>query len=248
MEYRANVAKRQSETRYQHVLADPAQFNAEYRPGWQQYFQQAQRTVEEAKVQHAQAQRHLAYCQRRQQITAADVARAHQAEGIRQRQLEQAQLAVRMARLTMYAPASSGLVVNTSKGTVDVKNTGVFVNRLPYTTTSADFTELFGRAGKIRGFTFPRDKKTGKSKGNATIQYKTEAEAQRAIRMFDGYELGKMQLQVRFDKERTAVNPPPNSGPSPSSSRVVEDYPIIVSSSHEHQKDSQSEFPWSQCY
>lgn len=234
MEYRANVAKRQSEDRYQRILADPAQLDAEYRPGWQHFLEQARRAAEEAKNQHDQAARHLAYCQRRQQITAADVARAQQAEEIQQRQLEQAQLAAHMARLTMYAPASSGLNVNTSKGTVDVKSTGIFVNRLPYTITSAEFIELFGRAGKIRGFAFPRDKKTGKSKGNATIQYITEAEAQKAISMFDGYELGKMHLQVRFDKERTAVNPPPSSEPTPSSSRAADVYPVIVSSSREH--------------
>lgn len=113
------------------------------------------------------------------------------------------------AHFPMYALSSSGTPINTSHGTVRTEARGIFVSGLNYKARTKDVEAEFRRAGEVTKCEVQKDTSTGKSKGNATIQYASAAEAQQAIRMFNGRTYMNMKLNVRGDKEATAVSPPP---------------------------------------
>jgi len=113
------------------------------------------------------------------------------------------------ARSPVYALSSSGTPINTSNGTIRTEARGVFISGLNFKARTKDVEGVFGRAGEITKCELQKDASTGKSKGNATIQYSSAVEAQQAIEMFNGKSYMSMKLTVRRDKEATAISPPP---------------------------------------
>jgi len=113
------------------------------------------------------------------------------------------------ARSPVYAVSSSGTPINTSNGTIRTEARGVFISGLNYKAHTKEIEGVFGRAGEITKCELQKDAATGRSKGNATIQYSSAMEAQQAIDMFNGKLYMSMKLTVRRDKEATAINPPP---------------------------------------
>ncbi|KAK4549130.1 hypothetical protein LTR36_007587 [Oleoguttula mirabilis] len=128
------------------------------------------------------------------------------------------------ARLPVYALSSTGTPINTSHGTVRTEARGIFVSGLNYKARTKEVEAYFRRAGEVTKCELQKDPSSGKSKGNAMIQYASAAEAQRAIDIFHGTPYMTMRLNVRRDKEATAVSPPPAQA-----SRSSE--PIIVNGS-----------------
>ncbi|KAH9819840.1 RNA recognition motif domain (RRM 6) [Teratosphaeria destructans] len=124
----------------------------------------------------------------------------------------------------VYAMSSSGTPVNTRHGTVRTEARGVFVNGLSYKARTRDVEEYFRKAGQIIKCDVHKDHATGKSKGVATIQYASTAEARKAIEKFNDSTWMGMRLKVRHDREATAVSPPPAQA-----SKAAE--PIIVNGS-----------------
>lgn len=151
--------------------------------------------------------RYVAWYQQYQQAVRAQAAASQQA-----------------ARLPVYAVSSSGTPINIGHGTVRTEVRGVFVSGLNYKARTKDVESLFSRAGEVTKCELQKDTSTGKSKGNATIQYASAAEVQRAIDMFNGKSYMNLRLIVRKDKEATAISPPPTQA-----SRSSE--PIIVNGS-----------------
>lgn len=75
--------------------------------------------------------------------------------------------------------------------------------------------ELFAQAGQIVDAVLPTDRESGRPRGFAFVEYATEAEAQEAIRRFNGFELDGRALRVNEAQER----PPRPRGFPPRDSR-----------------------------
>lgn len=80
--------------------------------------------------------------------------------------------------------------------------TRLYVGNLPYSTTEDDLRRLFGQAGTVESVTMPTERETGRPRGFAFVEMHTADEAERAIRMFNGYTLDGRALRVNIAKER----------------------------------------------
>ena len=82
---------------------------------------------------------------------------------------------------------------------MDVK---LYVGNLPYTTTEDDLRALFSQAGAVASVALIKDRDTGKSKGFAFVEMATQAEAQKATTMFNGFKLETRTLVVNLARPR----------------------------------------------
>ncbi len=82
---------------------------------------------------------------------------------------------------------------------MDVK---LYVGNLPYTTTEEDLRALFSQAGAVASVALIKDRDTGKSKGFAFVEMATQAEAQKATTMFNGFKLETRTLVVNLARPR----------------------------------------------
>lgn len=78
----------------------------------------------------------------------------------------------------------------------------LYVGNLPYEVGDEELRELFSGAGTVDSATVIRDRDTGRSRGFGFVQMATQADAENAIRMFDGYTMGNRQLRVSLARER----------------------------------------------
>jgi hypothetical protein len=108
----------------------------------------------------------------------------------------------------MYVSSSTGTHVNVSQGAIKTEARGIFVSNVDYKASSKDLQRYFGRAGEIVKCQLQKDPATGKSKGNATVQYAVAKDAQNAVRMFNSEQYMGMRLKVRLDKEPVAIGMP----------------------------------------
>lgn len=72
----------------------------------------------------------------------------------------------------------------------------LYVGNLSYSTTGDELRTLFAQAGTVVSADIIMDRMTGTSKGFAFITMSSQAEAQKAISMFNGYSLGNRELKV----------------------------------------------------
>ncbi len=82
---------------------------------------------------------------------------------------------------------------------MDVK---LYVGNLSYTTTEEDLRALFAQAGAVASVALIKDRDTGKSKGFAFVEMGTQAEAQKAITMFNAFKLENRPLVVNMARPR----------------------------------------------
>src|SRR3990172_2248657 len=80
--------------------------------------------------------------------------------------------------------------------------TKLYVGNLSYTTGEADLQQLFAKAGPVKSVALITDRDTGRSKGFAFVEMETQADAQKAISMFNGTQLGDRTLTVNVAKPR----------------------------------------------
>jgi RNA recognition motif-containing protein len=78
----------------------------------------------------------------------------------------------------------------------------LFVGNLPFTTSEDDVRTLFVQAGEVTSVALIKDRDTGRSKGFAFVEMKTQAEAEKAISMFNGYRIGGRELTVNIARPR----------------------------------------------
>jgi hypothetical protein len=116
--------------------------------------------------------------------------------------------AARYSHAPMYVSSSTGTHVNVSQGAIKTEVRGIFVSNVDYKASSKDLQRYFGRAGEIVKCQLQKDPATGKSKGNATVQYAVAKDAQNAVRMFNSEQYMGMRLKVRLDKEPVAIGMP----------------------------------------
>jgi RNA recognition motif-containing protein len=78
----------------------------------------------------------------------------------------------------------------------------LFVGSLPYSTMDEDLQQLFAQAGTVESAVVINDRDTGQSKGFGFVEMATDAEAQKAIEMFNDYEMGGRALKVNEARPR----------------------------------------------
>lgn len=78
----------------------------------------------------------------------------------------------------------------------------LYVGNLSYETTEENLRELFMQAGGVVSVALIKDRHSGQSKGFAFVEMNSQAEAQKAITMFNGYSLADRQLNVNIARPR----------------------------------------------
>ncbi len=72
----------------------------------------------------------------------------------------------------------------------------LFIGGLPFATRDEELRELFSKAGTPASATVIFDRATGRSKGFGFVEFENDEEANRAIEMFDGTDLGGRKIIV----------------------------------------------------
>ena len=88
--------------------------------------------------------------------------------------------------------------------------TKLYVGGLPYRTTEDDVRAHFEAAGTVTSVAIIMDKMTGQSKGFGFVEMGSDAEAQKAVEMFDGKDFQGRTLKV--NEARPMEARPPRSG------------------------------------
>ncbi len=78
----------------------------------------------------------------------------------------------------------------------------LYVGNLSYSTTEDDLRTLFAQAGGVTSVALIKDRDSGRSKGFAFVEMNTQAEAEKAISMFNSYQLGDRELKVSLARPR----------------------------------------------
>lgn len=80
--------------------------------------------------------------------------------------------------------------------------TKIYVGNLSYSTTEDELRELFTQAGTVASAALIKDRDSGQSKGFAFIEMSNQAEAEKAIQMFNGKTFGNRELKVNLARPR----------------------------------------------
>lgn len=81
-------------------------------------------------------------------------------------------------------------------------DTRIYVGNLNKSTTQDEINTLFSQAGTVTSVDLVKDKGTGMSKGFAFVNMPEQAEAEKAISMFNAYSLADNELKVNVAKPR----------------------------------------------
>jgi len=80
--------------------------------------------------------------------------------------------------------------------------TKLYVGNLSYDTTEEDLRTLFSQAGSVTSVDLIKDHASGRSKGFAFVVMGNQSELEKAIQMFNGYNLGQRELTVNIARPR----------------------------------------------
>ena len=78
----------------------------------------------------------------------------------------------------------------------------LYVGNLSYATTEDELRTLFAQAGTVESVALIKDRDTGSSKGFAFVEMSNQSEAEKAINMFNGYNLADRALKVNMARPR----------------------------------------------
>lgn len=81
--------------------------------------------------------------------------------------------------------------------------TNLFVGNLPFSTSSSELEELFGRYGAVSRAQVITDRDTGRSRGFGFVEMDSDDEAQQAIEALDGSDIDGRQIKVNVARERS---------------------------------------------
>jgi cold-inducible RNA-binding protein len=94
------------------------------------------------------------------------------------------------------------LFFNFSEGETRIMETKLYVGNLSYETTAEDLQTLFTQAGTVESVDLIKDRASGRSKGFAFVVMGNQSELEKAIQMFNSYNLGQRQLTVNIARPR----------------------------------------------
>jgi RNA recognition motif-containing protein len=80
--------------------------------------------------------------------------------------------------------------------------TKLYVGNLSYNVSEGDLQRLVAQAGEVKEVTLIMDRATHQSKGFGFVEMATDADAQKAIEMFNNYELDGRPLAVSIARPR----------------------------------------------
>ncbi len=78
----------------------------------------------------------------------------------------------------------------------------LYVGNLAYTVSEHQLRDLFAQAGEVKDVMMILDRMTQRSKGFGFVEMATPEDAQKAIEMFNGYELEGRPLTVNIARPR----------------------------------------------
>ncbi len=78
----------------------------------------------------------------------------------------------------------------------------LYVGNLSYNIAEDDLRSLFAQAGEIKEVTLIMDRDTRRPKGFGFVEFVTQADAEKAIQMFNDYELDGRRLTVNIARPR----------------------------------------------
>jgi RNA recognition motif-containing protein len=91
-------------------------------------------------------------------------------------------------------------------------NEKLYVGNLAFSTTEDNLRQLFAQAGSVTACDLVKDRNSGQSRGFAFVTMGSQAEAQKAIDMFNAYSLDDHALTVNIAKPREARRSPGDQG------------------------------------
>ncbi len=91
-------------------------------------------------------------------------------------------------------------------------NSRLFVGNLSFQTLESDLESHFSQAGAVVSVNLMLDKFTGRSRGFAFVEMGSPEEAQNAVNLFHGQELGGRPLTVNIARPREGRPPGARSG------------------------------------
>ncbi|MEW5717610.1 MAG: RNA-binding protein [Chloroflexota bacterium] len=80
--------------------------------------------------------------------------------------------------------------------------TKLYVGNLSYNVSEGDLQRLFAQAGEVKEVALIMDRATHQSKGFGFVEMTTDADAQKAIEMFNEYDLDGRKLIVNVARPR----------------------------------------------
>ncbi len=80
----------------------------------------------------------------------------------------------------------------------------LYVGNLPYEVREPELQKLFGRAGAVESVTVVRDQATGCARGFAFVEMSSDEEAQTAIAILNGTQVGGRSLTVNEARPKEA--------------------------------------------
>lgn len=78
----------------------------------------------------------------------------------------------------------------------------LYVGNLPYNVSEDDLRALFTQAGEVKEVTLILDRETRRPKGFGFVEMATDADAQKAIQMFNNQEVGGRAITVNVARPR----------------------------------------------
>lgn len=83
----------------------------------------------------------------------------------------------------------------------------LYVGGLPYSTTDDELRDAFSQAGAVASVSILMDKMTGRSRGFGFVEMENDADAEKAIDMWNGKDFGGRKLTVNEAKPMEARAP-----------------------------------------
>jgi RNA recognition motif-containing protein len=78
----------------------------------------------------------------------------------------------------------------------------LYVGNLPFSTTEEELRTMFAQAGTVVSVTLIKDRDTGRSRGFAFVEFNTQAEAEKAVSLFNNTPLENRNLKVNLARPR----------------------------------------------
>ena len=88
----------------------------------------------------------------------------------------------------------------------------LYVGGLPYSTTDDELRDAFSQAGAVTSVSILMDKMTGRSRGFGFVEMENDADADKAIDMWNGQDFGGRKLTVNEAKPMEARAPRSQNG------------------------------------
>ncbi len=78
----------------------------------------------------------------------------------------------------------------------------LYVGNLPFSTTEEELRTMFAQAGTVVSVSLIKDRDTGRSRGFAFVEFGTQAEAEKAVSLFNNTPLENRNLKVNLARPR----------------------------------------------